>query len=707
MPLRAGLASVSVPSKTYSILAAGRPVVAAIDPGTDDPAAARRVGRRGDRRARRPRRLRRRDRRPRGRPRPPRVDGASGPGVGAYCRVTRRGRRRVRAPGREPFAEAPPDSIAPSWLRVRRRPRKRPAWPKRARASASASREGRCSRWSWPSCSCSAPALVIYAAGVATGRRHVAAAAGDRPLARRLRLPALHRRAQRHPVGRPRGGGLQRRPRQPGLPQHRRPQPRRRRHPLAPVRRPGVGRPGPARHVPRQLRRRPVQHQARAARGRTSEFQDTGAPVADDFPLVYEEGETECDGEDAELKVVVWTDYQDPDSDQQYTSNFDEIPFDRDGLVIVIAFVPNDVDVVMPTWAAEPAGAGRRRLGHAAQRLGRATPAPSPRPPSDGTAPSPPTRRHRPARAPSRTARRRAPRSERRPRASAGEPRRRRAPPSERLAAQWRPDARDRPHRRVRHPSAAAHRHGAQVDADGRQRADHHPAGAAPRTSRRHHRHARARLPARPVPRRVPRTTAAATSSCATRSSPSRSTRRGRSASRPRSAASTARSWSSTATSSPTSTSPYLVAAHRRRGAVATLHLTPVDDPSAFGVVELDEGGRVRRFVEKPAPGVTDSNLINAGTYVMEPRRARPDRPGSPGVGRAGDVPGARRRPGRCSASPPTTTGSTPAARPPCCRPTSTGWPGATTSTSTTRSAMGVGISAEADVADDAEVSAA
>lgn len=37
VPLRAGLANVSVPSKTYSILAAGRPVVAAIDPGTEVP----------------------------------------------------------------------------------------------------------------------------------------------------------------------------------------------------------------------------------------------------------------------------------------------------------------------------------------------------------------------------------------------------------------------------------------------------------------------------------------------------------------------------------------------------------------------------------------------------------------------------------------------------------------------------------------------
>lgn len=62
-----------------------------------------------------------------------------------------------------------------------------------------------------------------------------------------------------------------------------------------------------------------------------------------------------------------------------------------------------------------------------------------------------------------------------------------------------------------------------------------------------------------------------------------------------------------------------LVRAHREGGRHATIHLTPVPDPSAFGVVECNGDGAVRRFVEKPAPGETDSNLINAGTYVFEP----------------------------------------------------------------------------------------
>ena len=62
-----------------------------------------------------------------------------------------------------------------------------------------------------------------------------------------------------------------------------------------------------------------------------------------------------------------------------------------------------------------------------------------------------------------------------------------------------------------------------------------------------------------------------------------------------------------------------LVDFHRARRAEATIHLIGVPDPSAFGVVALDARGRVERFVEKPAPGTAPSNLINAGTYVLEP----------------------------------------------------------------------------------------
>lgn len=62
-----------------------------------------------------------------------------------------------------------------------------------------------------------------------------------------------------------------------------------------------------------------------------------------------------------------------------------------------------------------------------------------------------------------------------------------------------------------------------------------------------------------------------------------------------------------------------LVAAHRRRGAEATLHLIGVDDPSAFGVADLGEDDRILDFVEKPEPGSEPSNFASAGTYVFEP----------------------------------------------------------------------------------------
>ena len=62
-----------------------------------------------------------------------------------------------------------------------------------------------------------------------------------------------------------------------------------------------------------------------------------------------------------------------------------------------------------------------------------------------------------------------------------------------------------------------------------------------------------------------------------------------------------------------------LVEFHRSNQAEATIHLIGVPDPSAFGVVAIDAQGRVERFVEKPAPGTAPSNLINAGTYVLEP----------------------------------------------------------------------------------------
>lgn len=73
-----------------------------------------------------------------------------------------------------------------------------------------------------------------------------------------------------------------------------------------------------------------------------------------------------------------------------------------------------------------------------------------------------------------------------------------------------------------------------------------------------------------------------------------------------------------------------LVALHEQRGAEGTIALHRVEDPSAFGVVPTDDEGRVTAFIEKPPPGEAPTDLINAGTYVLEPTvldRIEPDRP--------------------------------------------------------------------------------
>jgi mannose-1-phosphate guanylyltransferase len=62
-----------------------------------------------------------------------------------------------------------------------------------------------------------------------------------------------------------------------------------------------------------------------------------------------------------------------------------------------------------------------------------------------------------------------------------------------------------------------------------------------------------------------------------------------------------------------------LVALHRTRGATATIALAPVADPSRYGLVRTDGDGGVLGFLEKPEPDEIDTDLINAGTYVLEP----------------------------------------------------------------------------------------
>ncbi len=62
-----------------------------------------------------------------------------------------------------------------------------------------------------------------------------------------------------------------------------------------------------------------------------------------------------------------------------------------------------------------------------------------------------------------------------------------------------------------------------------------------------------------------------------------------------------------------------MLQAHRARQSQISIALTPVDDPTAFGLVETDAEQRIRRFVEKPRPEQITTNMINAGTYIIEP----------------------------------------------------------------------------------------
>ncbi|MCU4185703.1 NDP-sugar synthase [Acidiferrimicrobium sp. IK] len=73
-----------------------------------------------------------------------------------------------------------------------------------------------------------------------------------------------------------------------------------------------------------------------------------------------------------------------------------------------------------------------------------------------------------------------------------------------------------------------------------------------------------------------------------------------------------------------------LIAFHRARRAAATIALTPVEDPSRYGVVPTDADGRVTAFIEKPPADQAPTNLINAGTYVLEPSVLDRIAPGGP-----------------------------------------------------------------------------
>ena len=61
-----------------------------------------------------------------------------------------------------------------------------------------------------------------------------------------------------------------------------------------------------------------------------------------------------------------------------------------------------------------------------------------------------------------------------------------------------------------------------------------------------------------------------------------------------------------------------VLAHHRALGADATIVLTPVSNPSAYGLVEFDDDFGVTRFIEKPGPSEVTTDTINAGIYILE-----------------------------------------------------------------------------------------
>ncbi|EFO81213.1 nucleotidyl transferase [Oscillochloris trichoides DG-6] len=66
-----------------------------------------------------------------------------------------------------------------------------------------------------------------------------------------------------------------------------------------------------------------------------------------------------------------------------------------------------------------------------------------------------------------------------------------------------------------------------------------------------------------------------------------------------------------------------MLAYHREKQSKVTISLTPVDDPTQFGLVEMGRDNRVSRFLEKPRAEDITTNLINAGTYIIEPEVLR------------------------------------------------------------------------------------
>ena len=84
------------------------------------------------------------------------------------------------------------------------------------------------------------------------------------------------------------------------------------------------------------------------------------------FTDEYTEGDTKCNGEDAELSIKVWDSYTDTDAGSRYIANMDRVHIDHDGMVFGIYFTPKDAEQVMPPWASELPALGAVDTGQTA-----------------------------------------------------------------------------------------------------------------------------------------------------------------------------------------------------------------------------------------------------------------------------------------------------------------------------------------------------
>lgn len=64
-------------------------------------------------------------------------------------------------------------------------------------------------------------------------------------------------------------------------------------------------------------------------------------------------GETECNGQDSELSMVVWGSFEDTGSGTRYIANFENVRVQNDGMVFAMVLAPRDEPVPMPPWASD------------------------------------------------------------------------------------------------------------------------------------------------------------------------------------------------------------------------------------------------------------------------------------------------------------------------------------------------------------------